>query len=180
VKRFAIVAAALSGCCDRPLAIPEPPAPPDLAMPDLLPMHCPASWSGARTGMLDGTQGCSVFVVDDDSRSIFSLDTFTPAGGPSVHALIEVPPEIVARHYALADLSFARVAFDDGAGNEWTAGVSQSGATTGDVGLRIDAVGARSLDARGRTLYLVSGAVLATLVDPADPTSESVIVDVNF
>jgi hypothetical protein len=166
------------GCASRPL--PFPLDAPDLGAPDLLPMRCGGTYAGPRAGAFDPMAGCSVFVVDDNHFSIFSLDTFAGADATTAHASLSFPPEIAVRSYTLADVTLGRVSLDDGAGNTWTAGVSASSGATGTLSLRIDQVGDQQLDARGRYLFVVHGALDATLLSRAQPPAADETLHVSF
>jgi hypothetical protein len=166
-----------TGCASR--ALPIPLDQPDLGAPDLQLMRCDGTYAGARAGAFDAMAGCSVFVVDDDYVSTFALDTF--GAGPSAHASLAFPPEIAVRSYTLGDVKMGRVSLDDGAGNSWVAGVSASGGgSIGAASLRIDQIGDQQLDARGRYLFVVHGALDATLKSPAQPPAPDEQIHVTF
>jgi len=164
------------GCSDRPLPIEFVV---DASILDLQPMKCGGQYQGAIAGRLDETAGCAVFVVDDDAFSIFALDSLPASQLATAHALLDFPPEIRVRGYALGDVASGRVSLDGQDGRRWVAGVSAAGSATGALTLRIDSVGAGGLDARGRHLFIVHGALDATLLGLDTPPTR-VQLQVSF
>jgi hypothetical protein len=164
----------LAGCRTPPLA-PAADEAVDLAQPAgdfAVPCLLSGRFSGALEGTLDECGGCAAFVIWEqaDGVSGVELENFPAPSLPKMNANLTLPGMVAVRTYESRDLVSGQIQLDDGAGRSWVAGIgAPPNLYVGDVLLTIFALGEPSLDARGRPLYPVHGALDAMLLDSSMP-----------